>query len=151
MPAAEQQRAASEEETDREMEVSESRGEGSGDRWNKRQRKEEDKGGDRDVPWCTAPVDWRQKEMGVEREEGGSRGTERDQQRLSTSVCEWRLPLEGAVKGQREGDWRDPGPSFSSLITGPWDPAKEMIDEWYKDKHEQDPRRMSGKIMHAAS
>lgn len=63
------------------------------------------------------------------REERRRKGEKGDEQGVSTSVCEWRLSLEGAVRGHRGGTVGTP-PSPSPLFPLALEiPAGEMIDE----------------------
>lgn len=55
----------------------------------------------------------------LQRGKGRRKGRKGDQEGVSTSVCEWRLSLEGAVRGHRGGTAGTPVPLFSSLFTGP--------------------------------
>lgn len=50
------------------------------------------------------------KKRGLWREEGRRKGKKGDQQGASASVCEWRLSLEGAVRGHRGATAGTPPP-----------------------------------------
>lgn len=51
------------------------------------------------------------KKRGLWREEGRRKGKKGDRQGVSVSVSEWRLSLEGAVRGRRGGTAGTPPPS----------------------------------------
>lgn len=79
--------------------------------------------------WLTARrEDCRERGREEEREEGRSARSEH--------VSVWVASLiRRCCQGPQRGGCRDPTSPFSSLSTGPWDPAGKMIDEWYQDKH----------------
>lgn len=110
-------------------------GEGSGGRWNKQGESSEGVGASEKTFSLVHNLYW----LTVRRETKGG-DSDGDQRGACTSVYEWRLSLEGAVRGHRAGTVGTPTSSFSSLSTGPWDPArKKKIDEWYQDKHTPRP------------
>lgn len=59
------------------------------------------------------------RKTGLQREEGRRKRKRRDQEGTSAWVCEWRLSLEGAIRGHKGGTAGAPPPLFSSFCTGP--------------------------------
>lgn len=59
------------------------------------------------------------KKRGLQRAKGRRKGKKGARRGVSMSVCEWRLSLEGAIRGHRGGTAGTPPPSSPPFSTGP--------------------------------
>lgn len=95
------------------------------------------------LSWLTA------RREAVARGKGRRKGKKGDQKGVSTSVCEWRLSLEGAVRGHRGGTaGTPPPPSPPSPLAPEIRPGKWLMSDT-KINMRPGPHRQPCKMMHA--